>query len=116
MHIYAAIWFIKLGVAITMIAFGIHQARYPEKWLRFLPNALRKTHVLKPTATMRAHALGNILIGLLLLFPLYSLVSGWIALIWWLSVIPFAWKEDWQIGLRDLSIAASLGAMITLLS
>ncbi len=107
-------WLIKLGTGITMIVFGVNQAHYPEKWLHFMPPYFRKTKKVKPTDIMRTHALGNILLGLFLIFPLQTHLSSALAFLWWLSIIPFVWKVSWQLALRDISITLGLGALFLL--
>lgn len=107
---------ISFGVAITMISFGINQLTKPYKWLDYLPPWLIKMSPLKPETDMRIHSLGNIIFGLYLIFPFYHpLIAAWIAFIWWLTILPFAFRYNWAIGMRDLSIILALLALILLL-
>lgn len=116
MNIQAAIMLIEWPVGITMLIFGIHEMAKPAEWLKFLPGWMIRTSPMKAETQMRMHALGNIIFGLFLIFNFgFPLVAAWIAFVWWLSIVPFAWRVDWTIGLRDLSIALSLAALIFLL-
>ncbi len=110
------IFVISFGVGITMIAFGINQLTKPGNWLGYMPSWLTGASPMKPETTMRIHALGNILFGLFLIFPLYPIVAAWIGLIWWITILPFAFKYDWRIGMRDLSIVFALIALVMLIS
>lgn len=100
-----------------MIVFGVHQLRKPVEWLKFIPPWMHKMSPMKPETEMRFHAVGNLLFGLFLIFNLgFPLVAVWIAFIWWLSIVPFAWRVDWALGMRDLTIAVSLLSLILILS
>ena len=110
-----AIWLIRLGAALNMVPFGIHQMVNPEVWEKYLPEAIKKMSPLSPSAQMRLHALGNIVFGLFLLSGLYPLVAAWVALIWYLTILPFAFWKDWTVGVRDLGITLALVSLIFLL-
>lgn len=110
-----AIWLLRIGPALTMIAFGIHQTFInPEPWREYFPKFLEK--ILPFDSTMRVHGIGNILIGLFLISSLYPLIAAWIALIWWLSILPFAFLGSWKSGMRDFAINCALAALVALLS
>ncbi|HZS42978.1 MAG TPA: hypothetical protein VFA52_02040 [Candidatus Paceibacterota bacterium] len=117
MNIDAAIAIIQWPIGITMLVFGIHQMSKPAEWFKFLPAWVSKISPIKNPATeMRIHSLGNIIFGLFLMFPFGAmLVAAWIAFIWWLTIVPFAWRVDWALGMRDLCITLALGALIFLL-
>lgn len=117
MNIDAAILILEVGSAITMVSFGIHQLINPKEWLKFMPPWMIKYSPLKPETEMRIHALGNILFGLFLVLNFgLALCAAWIAFVWWLSIVPFAWRVDWALGLRDLNISLALAALIFLQS
>jgi len=117
MNIQTAIMLIQWPIAITMIVFGIHQMSKPAMWLKYIPAWILKMTPVKPETEMRLHALGNLVFGLFLGFGFgFPLVAAWIAFIWWLSIIPFAWRVDWTIGMRDLCITLALAALIFLIS
>lgn len=105
---------IRLGVAVTMVLFGINQLLSPAQWISYIPGSLRNILPIKPETTMRMHALGNIILGLWLAVGIYPIAGSWVNLLWWISILPFAFIKDWRIGMRDLSIIASLVALILL--
>ncbi len=117
MNIQAAIALIQWPIGITMLVFGLHQMMKPSEWFKFIPPGLAKISPIKNPATeMRLHAVGNIVFGLLLMFSFgIPLAAAWIAFVWWLSIVPLAWRVDWALGLRDLCISLALGALIFLL-
>uniref|UniRef100_A0A6C0JU42 Uncharacterized protein n=1 Tax=viral metagenome TaxID=1070528 RepID=A0A6C0JU42_9ZZZZ len=97
---------IKLGPALMMILFGISQMMNPEMWFKYIPTFV--SSLVSPFIVMRLHASVNILLGLLLL-------SGWradlivpVVIVWFLSIIPFAFLSDWTIGLRDTAVSLGL--------
>jgi hypothetical protein len=115
MYPETAIWTIRTGVSVTMLVFGLHQLVRPSAWLAYEPEIIKKYSPISPESLMRFHALGNILIGIFLVAGnFYPLTAAWVALLWWISILPFAFKVKWDIGLRDLAIAASLFALICL--
>lgn len=109
-----AILLIRLSVALTMVLFGIHQFMNPGQWIDYIPGGLRKFLITTPENTMRMHAIINILLGVWFAVGIYPLVGSWATLLWWVSILPFAFYKDWRIGLRDLSITASVLAVILL--
>lgn len=116
MNTQTAILLIEISTAITMIAFGIHQFIKPEAWIKYIPNWLSKIDPLSDKKTMQLHAALNILIGLFLVFDFgFSTLAAWIAFLWWLSIVPFAFRVDWTVALRDLVITLSLLAAIFLI-
>ena len=95
---------LRLAPAAVMIIFGIAQLIQPEAWLQYIPDWLPFNHML----IMRGHAIFNIILGVLL-------ASGWqakyvvpVVIAWWLSIVPFAFAQDWTIGVRDLAIITEL--------
>lgn len=112
-----AIWLIRGGVALTMLIFGLNQLANPAAWFVYLPEFMKKNSPLSLENQMRVHALGNIAIAIFLVAGNFRpLIAAWVALIWWITILPFAFKVKWDIGLRDLSITISLIALISLLS
>lgn len=110
-----AIWLLRLGPSLTMVAFGMHQVFIDQKtWLEYVPNFIKK--IFDPQLFMRIHGTGNILLGLFLFSGLYPLVAAWAALIWWCSILIGAFKGGWKTGMRDLTITISLVALIYLLT
>ena len=117
MHIQYAVNLIEWFVGLNMVVFGINQMAKPEGWLSYIPSWMAKFSLGKPETTMRIHALGNLAFGIFLIFAGfgYPIVAAWIAFIWWLSILFFAFRLSWAIGMRDLSITAALLALIFLL-
>ncbi|MDO8510003.1 MAG: hypothetical protein Q7S15_00020 [bacterium] len=104
---------LQWGPSITMIAFGISQWRHPEKWLEYIPLwIMRYSFTGDKKMLMRFHSLGNIVFGVFLFSTLYPLLGAWVAFLWWLSILPLAFRVDWTIGMRDLSITISLAALV----
>lgn len=114
MSIYTTILLIRLGTALTMVVFGIDQFARPANWTHYIPDSLAKMSPMSKDMQMRLHAAGNVIFGLWLALGLFPILGAWVALIWWLSILPFSFRK-WDIGLRDLSIIASLAALIILL-
>ena len=116
MNINIGILVIQCGVALTMLVFGINQMLRPTYWVtRYIPQVLISLLPMKPVTFMRLHALGNIIFGLFLVISFgHPLVAAWVALIWWITILPFAFRF-WEIGMRDLTIIFSLIALIILL-
>lgn len=112
----AAIWLIRIGVALTMMIFGLNQMVKPEVWFHYVPEFMKKTSPISPALQMRVHALGNIVFGLFLIAgSFHPLIAAWVALVWWITILPFTFKVKWDIGMRDLSIIFSLVSLIALL-
>ena len=112
-----AVWLIRGGVSLTMIVFGLNEMANPNAWLQYIPESLRRSSPIAPATSMRLHALGNIAFGLFLIAGnFHPLIAAWVAIIWWVSILPFAFKVKWDIGMRDLTIVAALAALISLLN
>ncbi len=110
-----AIWLIRLGVALTMVVFGLHELAKPGQWTHYIPQFMKASSPLAPETSMRLHALGNIVFGVFLVSGLFPLVAVWVAIIWWASILPFAFMVKWDIGMRDLTIIIGLVALLLLL-
>ncbi len=109
------IFLLKLGPALVMILFGISQLMSPGMWLPFIPEWVITNVPLPATTIMKIHAIVNICLGLLLL-------SGWkagivipVVILWFISILPFAFMVDWTLALRDSSIILSLVALLALM-
>jgi hypothetical protein len=106
---------LRLAPALTMVIFGLNQWVKPSDWVHYIPPSLARSSPMKPESSMKLHALGNLAFGLLLASGWHPLVGVWIALIWWASILPFAFRVNWAIGLRDLSITLGLVALLLLI-
>jgi len=109
-----AILLIRLGVGLTMIAFGVSQFVNPKGWIGYLPGWMQKLMPMKPTSFMREHAVGNFILGLLFVIGIWPVVIAWCVALWWLSILPFALRYDRYIGLRDGAIILAVVAVILL--
>lgn len=105
---------LRFGTALTMVVFGIGQWVKPGEWLHYIPAWATKSSPMKPESSMRLHSLGNLAFGLFLASGWHPLLSAWVALIWWASILPFAFRVSWAIGMRDLTITLGLVALIFL--
>ena len=110
-----AIWIIRTGVSVTMISFGVSQMYNPTPWLSYMPEWIKKTSPVPSELSMRFHAFGNLAIGLWLVLGILPFVSAWVALVWWVSILPFAFYKDWTLGMRDFTIISALVALVYLL-
>src|SRR6185369_11440307 len=106
---------IRLAVSLVMISFGISQVLNPSPWIEeYMPEFLKKIPNISPTLIMRMHSLGNIALGIMFLLGLFTRTGSIITLIWWLSILPFAFYGSWKTGVRDLAIIASILAVLLL--
>ncbi len=85
-----AILLIRIGVSLTMVLFGINQFLNPQKWIDYIPQAVRKMLFMSPDNTMRMHALGNVVIGIWFAVGIFPVAAEWVTLVWWISILPFA--------------------------
>lgn len=99
-----------------MIAFGISQLISPKAWIGYIPSWLARLLPMYPAMFMITHAAGNLTLGWLLLLGLFPVVVGSATLVWWVSILPFAFMYQWTIGMRDLSIVAALVSYLLLVS
>lgn len=103
---------IRVIVGATMMSFGVHQIVRPGAWSGYLPPQLIRLLPAPKNSFMRTHGLGNLALGLGLFIQLLPFVVDWIVLVWWLSILPFAFYADWAVGMRDASVIAALAALI----
>lgn len=104
---------VSFGTALTMVVFGVHQWRKPQEWVQYVPPFVRRLSPLGEGTLMRAHAAGNVVLGLFLVSMAAPYLALLLAFLWWLSIVPFAFRVNWTIGMRDLSVTLSLlGALV----
>lgn len=104
---------IRSAVSLVMIVFGLHQIINPRQWQEYLPPWLHKI-ILAPVTFMQLHGLINLSLGLAFGLFMWPDAMTWVVLAWWLSILPFAFYVKWSIGMRDMVIICSLGALIVL--
>jgi hypothetical protein len=110
-----AILLLRLAPALTMVIFGLHQWVKPGDWLHYIPAWATKSSPMKPESSMRLHSLGNLAFGLFLASGWHPVLAVWVALVWWVSILPFAFRASWAICLRDLTITLGLVALLLLI-
>jgi uncharacterized protein YjeT (DUF2065 family) len=116
MFLTLPIFLIQLSVGAVMVLFGIDQFTKPGGWLAYMPEFVKRMSPMSPERQMRMHALANIILGLLLAIGVWDYWIAWLCLLWFLSILPFAFRRDWRIGMRDLAITVSLVVLLLLLS
>lgn len=102
---------IRVVVGVTMVSFGVHQLINPQSWSDYLPEWFCKLLPESPNTFMRTHGVGNLSLGLIFAIGLWPAILDWVVLLWWLSILPFAFYSDWAVGMRDLSIIAGIAAL-----
>ena len=106
---------LRLGPSIVMITFGINQFYQPQNWLQYVPSWAPQVLRMAPETIMRIHSVVNVLLGLWLLSGVQPNIAAWLSLLWFLSILPFAFMSDWTIGVRDTALTIGIFALITLL-
>ena len=104
---------LRFGISLVMIVFGIHQLMQPRDWLEYLPAWLKKFDPLSPITTMRLHGVGNVVLGFWFFTNILPIIAGWVVFGWWLSILPFAFRKNWAIGMRDLTIIFAIAAYLS---
>ena len=103
---------IRLTTGFLMVVYGISQVVRPHTWYGYMPPLLQKLLPMSNKSFMREHGVGNLTLGVLLLLNIKPEWLYWIVLVWWLSILPFTFYEDWRSGLRDVVIIASIVGLI----
>jgi hypothetical protein len=105
---------IRLGIGLNMVAFGVHQIVKPSEWLEYVPRFLRWMLPIKPESFLRSHGILNYALGLWLMIGWAPIIATSAAIIWWVSILPFAFMVKWSIALRDVSIICALVGLLLL--
>jgi hypothetical protein len=108
----AATLLIRLTVGLLMVSYGVHQIFHPEKWFSYMPAWLQALLPMSTKSFMKEHGVGNFSLGVLMLLNLKPDWLYWIVMVWWLSILPFAFYEDWRNGMRDVVIIASIIGLV----
>lgn len=109
-----ALWILKAGTSLCMLSFGLNQITNPKSWAYFIPDWLKRSSPISDEYLIRLHSLGNIIFGIFLVLGIYPHIAAWVALVWWISILPFAFGVDWTLGMRDLAVTAGLIALVLL--
>lgn len=102
----------RIATALTMIAYGVHQLAKPQKWFSYMPPVLQKLLPQDTASFMREHGALNVTLGGLFLLNVKPQFVYWAVFAWWLSILPFAFYEDWRTGMRDAIIIAGIAGVI----
>lgn len=102
--------FLQLAPASVMMLFGVDQLMNPDAWVKFVPSWIPIDHI----TFMRLHAVCNICLGILLALGWQLQWVLWAVVIWWASIIPFAFLQDWTIAVRDSALLCCIIALIYL--
>jgi|GEM_PF-1480309 len=113
-HVETAALVISLAIGLNMALFGLHQIRKPGDWSEYIPKWLSFFMPVSREHFLRTHGVGNLLLGIFLMSGVAPMWSAWLSLIWWVSILPFAFRVKWSIGLRDLSIIGALVSLVIL--
>ena len=107
-----AIQLLKIGPSAMMILFGIAQLIQPQSWEMYIP-----TVIVQYTGSwfLVVHALINICLGILLWSEWKPKLITAAVVVWYISIIPFAFLVDKSGALRDIVIVMSLIAYFQLL-
>jgi hypothetical protein len=102
----------RIITAITMLSYGAHQIAKPTKWLDYMPSFLQKLLPMPATSFMREHGGINVGLGALFLLNVKPQFVYWAVFAWWLSILPFAYYQDWRTGMRDAIIIAGIAGVL----
>ncbi len=103
---------LRTSIATTMIAYGVHQIARPVRWLSYVPQQLQSLLPMRSTVFMREHGAANTGLGVLFLLNVKPHLLYWAVLMWWLSILPFAFYEDWRTGMRDTIVVVSIIGLV----
>jgi hypothetical protein len=111
----SAIWLIRIGTGATMLTFGVNQILKPLPWIdEYAPEFIKMGKIVDSKLFMRTHGFINILLGLFLMTRILPDINAFLVLLWWLSILPFAFMGSWKAGMRDLAIVTGLIALVRL--
>lgn len=104
---------LRLGPSLVMILFGLNQMYSPQNWFKYIPDWVQNWNI-SPQTLMYVHAAINVLLGVLLLSGWNAVTITTLSIIWFLSILPFAFMADWTVALRDFAIILSMCALLVL--
>lgn len=113
-EVLQAIWVIRLLLGLNLFLFGVDQLRNAEEWSEPIPEKMTNILNISRNTLMKFHGVGNIVLALLLVLGLLPVITAWALLIWLLTILPFSFKSNWTIGIRDLSITSAAIALLIL--
>lgn len=105
---------LRIGVGTVMVVYGLSQVGRPTEWYKYVPPWLSKLLPMPESWLMRSHGAINVGLGLVFMSGLRPVFVSYATLAWWLSILPFAFYEDWQSGMRDFAIIMAVVAVILL--
>ncbi len=105
---------LRFGIGLLFAVFGAHKIIHPFAWIQWLPHEVVKLLPTSESAALIAHGVTEAFIGIILMSGLLGVMGTWLAFAWMITVLPFAFHRDWQIGMRDLALAFCLLALVFL--
>jgi uncharacterized membrane protein YphA (DoxX/SURF4 family) len=108
-----ALYVLRITIGSVMVVYGISQIVRPDGWYKYVPGTIDK--FLPEPHFMRAHGIVNMKLGILFMSGVKPVYVSYATLAWWLSILPFAFYEDWHSGMRDIAIISGVAAVIFLL-
>ena len=106
---------LRFGLASVLLAFGVDQLRNAMRWAEeYLPGWFSTLNPLSPGATMRVHAVGNIIFAALLIFNIQVFTLSWFLLFWFITIVFFSATHSWRTAMRDVAITSAVAALIAL--
>lgn len=103
---------LRIGVGTVMVVYGLSQIVRPSEWYRYIPPFIDR--ILPEPWFMRSHGAFNVGLGLVFMSGWRPVYVSYATLAWWLTILPFAFYEDWHSGMRDFAIIMAVIAVIAL--
>jgi hypothetical protein len=103
---------LRIIISATMVLFGIDQITNPNAWTSYVPDKIAELTHMNKKLIIRVHSFGNLILGVLFGTGVNLTFTTWATLIWWVSILPFAFLYDWRIGLRDTAIVGALALIL----
>ena len=103
------LFIIRLGLALVFLWFGISKVLQPDAWIAWLPQWTEQLPI-STTTQLFLQGIGEAVLGVLLLFGLFTRVAAAIAAILLVAVIVTIGFND--IAIRDLAILSIAIALV----
>ncbi len=105
----------RSGIGLVLAVFGCHQFIFRQNWRKLIPTDLAFLHGREAMTVLFVSGI-NISIGLFLISGYFLLAAAWLAFMWQVCTLPFAFNRNWQVGVNDLGLSFCLFALILLIS
>lgn len=96
--------YLRYGIALVLITFGIDQLLSPQLWLGFMPPWAM---MFASVGFMYGHAIFNILLGLVLASGYYTKETALAVTVWLLMISFGVFFVDWRTAIRDIGLTAA---------